>query len=141
MAYEITITKLNRKESIDFAALPAASQTFVINYGLRQLLNDSFVSGETHEERVDLLDRKLSKLFEGTLHVREGGSRESDPLAREITKLATAKTSEHFKKKGVKAANIDPEQWKVVLGKFRVHPKLVELAKAIHAHAVSIEIE
>ena len=83
----------------------------------------------------------------GTELIRDGDSSailsESDPLAREITKLATAKTAEHFKKKGVKSTQIDPAQWKEVLGKFRVHPKLIELAKAnvAAASAVTIELE
>ena len=141
--YSITLGKLNRVVEIDESKMPMQSKDFVTNYGLKQLLNDSFVSGESDEERNDLVNRKIEKLYAGTLSIRDGGTRESDPLAREITKLATAKTAEHFKKKGVKSTQIDPAQWKEVLGKFRVHPKLIELAKAnvAAASAVTIELE
>lgn len=141
--HSIRIGKLNHDVAINDEKMPMQSKDFVFNYGLKQLLNDSFVSGETDEERHNLLERKVEKLYAGTLSIRDGGTRESDPLAREITKLATGKTSEHFKKKGVKAAAIDPAQWKVVIGKFRAHPALIELAKANveAANAVEIEIE
>lgn len=141
MTHVIRVARLDRNESIDFDALPEASKSFVIVYGLKQLLNDSIVSGESNEERNGLLDKKLDKLFEGTLSIRDGGTRESDPLARAITRLATSKTADHFKKLGVKTTQIDPAQWKEVLGKFRAHPKIVALAEKEVAEAADISVD
>lgn len=141
MTHVIRVARLDRNESIDFDALPEASKSFVIAYGLKQLLNDSIVSGESNEERNGLLDKKLDKLFEGTLSIREGGTRESDPLARAITRLATGKTADHFKKLGVKSTQIDPAQWKEVLGKFRAHPKIIALAEKEVAESEDISVD
>lgn len=141
MTYTIRVARINRNEVVDFDALPAKSKDFVINYGLKQLLNDSIVSGETDSERNGLLDKKLDKLFEGTLDVREGGTRESDPLARAITRIATGKTAEHFRKLGIKTTQINADDWKVILGKFRVHPKIIALAEKEVAESADITIE
>lgn len=120
-----------RTVEIDWDALPAASKSFVINYGLKQLLADSHVSGKTADEKLGLLDKKLDKLLEGTLSIRSGGTREGDPVAKELTKLATAKVMNHITKKlGKKVKDISKEDMAALMAKARALPALIEQAKA-----------
>ena len=135
-----TFNILGKAVEIDFDALPAGSKDFVINYGLKQLLADSHVSGETPDEKLGLLNKKLDKLMEGTLHIRTA-TRDGDPVAREITKLATAKTAEHFKKLGHPVSKVAKADVDAIMAKFRAHPKLIELAKANVEAASGLEIE
>lgn len=134
---DIRIARLNRNESIDFDALPNASKDFVIVYGLKQLLNDSIVSGESDDERNGLLDKKLDKLLEGTLSIRDGGTRETDPVAVELTKLATTKTRAEFK--GTKKP--DPAAWAASMVKWRANTKLQAMAKRNAEELAEISIE
>lgn len=83
----VTIGKLNESVEIDFGALPEVSQAFIIQYGLKQLLNDALVSGETDDERRGLVHKKLDGLKSGML--RSASTRTSDPVAREVKRLAT----------------------------------------------------
>lgn len=135
-----TIHTLGRAIEIDYDALPAKSKEFIINYGLKQLLADSHVSGKTNDEKAGLLDKKLDKLFEGTLDIRES-TREGDPVAREVTKLATVRTEAHFKKLGHKIKDVSKEDFRIILNKFRAHPKLIAIAEANVAAADAAIIE
>jgi hypothetical protein len=131
-----------RTETIDFAALPIASQEFVVNYGLKQLLADSHVSGKTLEEKEGLLDKKLDKLFEGTLAIRSSGPRDGDPVAKELTKLATAKVHAHIKTKlKLKVADVDKEDMAALMAKARAMPALIAQAEANVAALAGIEVE
>lgn len=136
----IKIAKINRSESIDFDALPQKSKDFVVNYGLKQLLNDSIVSGESDEERNGLLDKKLDKLLEGTLDIRES-TRETDPLAKEITRLAEDQTAKHFAKQGVKKSKVASADWTIVVNKYRAHPAIIAKATELAAMKADVEVE
>ena len=138
--HTITISKVNRKVDVDFDALPEKSKAFVINYGLKQLLNDSIVSGESDDERNGLLDKKLDKLLEGTLDIRES-TRETDPLAKEITRLAEDQTAKHFAKQGVKKSKVASADWTTVLNKYRAHPTIIAKAQEMVAMKADVEIE
>jgi len=139
--HTIRVAKIARDVQLDFDALPESSKLFVVNYGLKQLLNDAIVSGETDDERNGLLDKKLDKLREGTMSVRDSSGRSGDPLARQITALATERTEAHFKKLGVKRKDVASADWTTVLNKFRAHPKIIETATAMVAAKATDEIE
>lgn len=128
-----------RVVNIDYDALPQQSKDFVINYGLKQLLADSHVAGKTPDEKAGLLDKKLDKLLEGTLDIRTS-TRGGDPVARELTKLATLRTEAHFKKLGHKIKDVAKADHAAIMAKFRAHPKLVELAKANVEASDAIEL-
>ncbi len=127
----MTFAPLGKDVNVDVDALPETSRAFAMAYGLRQLLADSHVSGKTPDEKQGLLDKKLDKLFEGTLHVRSGGTREGDPVARELTKLATAKVHKHITVKlGKKVKDVSADDMKTLMAKARALPALIEMAKA-----------
>lgn len=136
-----TITTTVKTVEIDFEALPAESKAFVIQYGLGQLLRDSYVSGKTADEREGLLNKKVDKLINGTLSIRESNGRGADPLAREITRLSELATINHFAKKGLKKAKVASADWTVVLNKFRVHPTIAEKAAVNVAAMGEIEVD
>jgi hypothetical protein len=138
--HTINVNKIARSVEIDFDALPEASKAFVVNYGLKQLLNDSIVSGEDDGERNGLLDKKLDKLREGTLDIRES-NRETNPLAREVTRRAELATVSHFAKKGLKKSKVESADWTAVLNKFRVHPTIVAQAEKAVAESAEISLD
>lgn len=72
--------------TIDFETLPEASRAFIINYGLRQYLNDGAAvakdwtppEGETRtieEEKTRRVNDRLTKLREGTVAERASAGR------------------------------------------------------------------
>lgn len=138
----IVINTLGADHSIDWDALPQASKDFVVHYGLKQLLADSHVSGKSADEKEGLLNKKLDKLLEGTLAIRDGGTRTGDPVARELTKLATAKVDAHITKKlGKKVKDVSKTDYATLMAKARALPALQEQAKANVEAAAEIEVE
>lgn len=125
MTINIRVARINRDVAVNWDDIPNASRDFVINYGLKQLFNDSIVSGKTDGERNGLLGKKLSKLMDGTLSVREGGTRESDPIAKELTRLATLKTAAKFK--GVKKPDL--KAWADSMAAYRAMPAMLAQAE------------
>lgn len=130
-----------RTVEINWSYLPKASQDFVINYGLKQLLADSHVAGKTPEEKSGLLDKKLDKLRNGTLSVRESSGREGDPVARELTKLATIAVHKHITEKlGHKVKDVSKEDMATLMTKARANPARQALAKANVEAEAAIEL-
>lgn len=76
----ILIKKANKTISVDWDAMPAHAQQFIIEYGLRQKLNDSGASATIKELGTDeagnqafaLAEKTLSALMEGDISVRVG---------------------------------------------------------------------
>lgn len=90
----IPLIKINQHVDVDYDALPDVSKTHIVNYGLRQLLNDAMVSGETDSERRGLADKRLANLVAGVLRA----ARESDPVEAEIRRLAIARAKADWKR-------------------------------------------
>ena len=77
----VQIRKINAQVEVDFDALPETSKAFVIDYGLKQLLNDSVASKDDKLEIADTVDRKLAALVDGSVRISSTG-RASNPLAK-----------------------------------------------------------
>jgi len=57
---------------IDFAALPEASQAFVVTYGLKQYLADGAAGAENHDQLVEGVNARVEKLLSGDLSRARG---------------------------------------------------------------------
>ena len=77
----VQIRKINTQVEVDFDALPETSKCFVIDYGLKQLLNDAVASKDDKLEIADTVDRKLTALVDGSVRISSAG-RASNPLAK-----------------------------------------------------------
>lgn len=134
----VKIGALNETREVDFAALPANSQAFVIQYGLKQLLNDALVSGENVEEKRGLVDKKLDGLRSGNLR---STAERSDALQAEVNKIALKLARDKFRKDGKKlvdyAAGIDAYAKELIATK----PIITETAKANIAATLAISID
>lgn len=118
MTQSIHVSKANQSFDIDFAALPEASQAFVINYGLRQLLNDSVASVSTKnfpeasaeelvETAVDTVTGKIQALLDGTIGIR--ATTERDPLKVIMRQIANDMLSGALRAAGKKKKDIAKE--------------------------------
>lgn len=129
MRYIINIARINHAKSVDFDQLPDSSQEFVIDYGLKQLLADSIVSGTTDDERHALLEKKFQKLLDGTLAIRT--SSERDPFGKELTRLANIAVDNHITKKlGLKLKDVSKEDRATLMARARANEKRIAEAKA-----------
>ena len=129
MSIKTAETAAIEKLHAEWDNLPETTREFYIHYGIKQNVQDSHVAGKTLDEKEGLIAKKLAKALAGTLDIRES-NRESDPVAREVTKLAVAKTDAHFRAKGIKAKDVSKADYKNVLDQFRNHPKIVALAES-----------
>jgi hypothetical protein len=136
MTLAVTIAALNRSESIETSDLPDASIEFLLNYGAKQLLNDSHVSGESAAEKAALVDKKLKKLYDGTLSIRD--SNRGDALATEIKRLARKLAGDWFRKNGIKDKDIAEADWKEKVNEYAGKAKVIETAKANVAAAEAL---
>lgn len=89
---------------IDFDQLPEASKRYLVAYGLRQSLSDSFASAKDAAEFEAMLDKRVTSLLEGTVGMR-GGS--GDPVAREAKRLAEIEVKGALRKANVTISKVD----------------------------------
>lgn len=82
MTYSINVNKLNESVAVDFEALPDNAKQYVIEYGLKQIVNDSHSGIKDKEEVKAVIERKLQALAEGNITIRRGGS--SNPHSRVV---------------------------------------------------------
>jgi hypothetical protein len=80
----------------DIEAILAKSQDYVVAYGIKQSLADSFAGAKNYAEKNKLsvedavgvlFDKRLRKLLEGTMDIREV-TRSTDPVKTETRRLA-----------------------------------------------------
>lgn len=83
---EVTVSNGNG----GYATLPPASVVYLVTYGLKQSLADSFASAKTQDEFDGMLSKRIKKLMEGTMSFREGTG-PVDPFESECIRIATAK--------------------------------------------------
>ena len=99
----IAVSKAQENYAVDFTALPQASQDFIINYGLRQYLNDA-VAGikpdQTAEAQTAVANR-MQQLTSGTVGVRAVA--EKNPVKAE----AKREVLRALKAKGIKADTVE----------------------------------
>lgn len=99
-------------------ALGAASIGYLVAYGAKQSLADSYASAKDQAEFDAFLDKRLAKILAGTMSIREAGT-PSDPFESEVIKLAKARLSAIAAKKGAKLPKVDSDEYKALLAKVR----------------------
>lgn len=88
----------SRDVAIDIDELPEASLRFLITYGLKQKLADSYAGAKDANEVEARLDTVLGKIAEGTLAERTRAS--GDAVEREMVKIAREMLANALKAQG-----------------------------------------
>ena len=117
---QISIQKIGQSVDVDFQALPQLSQEFIINYGLRQILNDchSSITLKSKAEYQDdhaifaadvmnAVNAKLAAIVAGDLTTRRGSGQPADPVEREALKIAREELTAAVKAKGKRIKQIE----------------------------------
>lgn len=121
----ITINKTNATREIDFDSLPDNAKSFVIEYGLKQLLNDchSSIARKDYESQEDFekdvhekVDAKITSLKDGSLTIRSASVRApADPVGKEVHKIANDILLEAIRAHGTTKKAIGAEKWNALL--------------------------
>lgn len=75
--------------SIDFDALPEASKSFIVNYGLKQYLADGMAGADNYAEAAQGIEARVAKLQSGDLSRARGeGTAKADTVEGRALKLA-----------------------------------------------------
>ena len=67
--YELSvgIGKTGQSVVVKWDDLPELSKRHVLDYGIRQILNDARASAKTDDEAVSMVEKRLENLLSGTL--------------------------------------------------------------------------
>lgn len=87
--YTISLKKAETNVFVDFANMPEVSKAHILEYGLRQILNDAMASAKDKDEAESFAMKRLGNLMTGTL--RASPNREADPVKAEAVRIATGK--------------------------------------------------
>ena len=113
----ISIAKAGESVTVDFDALPEVSQKYIIEYGLRQSLNDATASLKRDDYETDddfkaaalaVANKKLDGILSGEL--RQSAGRIGDPVEAEYMRLAVAAISTAIVNKGGKLKDYTMKQ-------------------------------
>jgi hypothetical protein len=138
----IRIAKFDQSVDVDWDALPLESKRYIIEYGLRQNLNDR-VAGESEAlAGMTLVVDRVTNLMSGEFRV--GGGRESDPVKSEAKRLAVVAVRLAIRKAGKKLAEYEDQISGLVKRYLEKNPGTFDTAKTNvgargTAEAVSLE--
>jgi hypothetical protein len=134
---DINIGKLNETVDVDVDRLSAEVMTYVVRYGLTQILNDAHSSvtekaypdADEREEAVHgLVHKKLDALYSGEIRVN---AVRGDAVQRMALDMAEKIAKDIWRKSGKKVTDVDAKGWRakaeIVLEK---KPELLDRAKA-----------
>jgi len=134
----IPITSTGKLFEVDFDALSDSIKLQLAIHGLKQKINDCRGAWETEEEKDAASEKTLDAIMRGEFRAN-GASRTSDPVGKEITRLANNLADQWAKKQSGKLADVRKSQaYKDEVTKFRVHPKVVAKAKELVAEAAEL---
>lgn len=80
--------------AVNGKTLSATAVAYLIHYGLKQSLADSYASAKTAEEKLGMFNARLDKIISGEMTIGAGGGGKLDPiekLAREMASVAIRK--------------------------------------------------
>ena len=88
--YVVGLKKAQADLAVDFAGMPEAAKAYVLEYGLRQVLNDAMSSGDKAkpDECKAMALKKLDALMRGEIRAQREGGGSADPVGREAMRLA-----------------------------------------------------
>lgn len=107
-----TVITLNEK------LLPTASIEYLLSYGLKQCLADSYSSAKDQAEFDAMLGKRIDKLIAGTMSIRESAS-PVDPFEAEVIRLAKIRLAAIAKKQGKTLPKVATDEYKTLLDRVR----------------------
>lgn len=117
VAAEITIDADGVTVTLDGQPLNEAGLRYVITYGLKQSLADSYASAKTPAEFDAFLSKRIERIIAGTITVRQNGA--SDPFEAECLRIATAQVIAIAAKAGVALPKRASDEFKALVARRR----------------------
>jgi hypothetical protein len=116
---ELGIAKSDAIEvTLDGKKLPAASVEYLLTYGAKQSLADSYSSATDQKDFDAMLGKRFDAIIDGKMTFREGGS-PIDPFEAECLKLAKVRLVAAANKQGKKLPKVSTEKYKALLAAVR----------------------
>lgn len=120
---------------VDMEALSADMLMQLAIHGLKQKLNDCRGAWETISEKDAATEKTLDAILRGEFRAN-GATRTSDPVGREITRLATNLADQWARKQSGKLVDVRKSQaFKDKVAAFRLNEKVIAKAKELVAEA------
>lgn len=99
---------------IDGTAVKVETIDYLLAYGLKQSLSDSYASAKDQAEFDAMLFKRLTKILEGTMGIREAGA-PRDPFEAECIRLAKLRLAAIAKKQGKTLPKVASDAYKAML--------------------------
>lgn len=125
---QVRIAKFNTAVNVDWDALPESAKQHIIEYGLRQNLNDRIASEDNDVKGMELIRARIKALMSGEF--RSTGGRESDPVVTESKRLATVAIKKALVANGHKLKDHEDHMSGYVDEYLKAHPETTAIAKA-----------
>jgi hypothetical protein len=120
---------------VDFSELSQDIIMQLAAHGLKQKVNDCRGAWETVDEKDAASQKTLDAIMRGEFRAN-GATRTSDPVGREITRLANNLADQWAKKQNGKLVDVRKSQgYRDAVAKFRLNEKVIAKAKEIVASA------
>lgn len=117
---ELGIAKADAVEvTLDGKKLPAASVEYLLTYGAKQSLADSYSSATDQKDFDAMLGKRFDSILAGKMTFREGGGAPADPFEAECVKLAKVRLVAAANKQGKKLPKVSTEKYKALLAAVR----------------------
>lgn len=129
--------------AVAFAALPQASQDFIVRYGLKQYLADGVAGAESQEDFNAGVEERLGRLKSGDLSRTKGdGAKKPDTETGRAQKLAKDAIRAKIKAAGLETT---PEQREEIFAKFfadeeKMKPFVAEAKRQLAAEKATGDI-
>lgn len=106
---------LVREFDVDFNSLPGEALHYLLDYGFKQSVADSYASATTAAEFESAIEERVQRILDGTMSSR---SRETDSLKLEMRKIGHAAVSGALKKKGIKLNSVTAEKMRELVSDY-----------------------
>lgn len=136
---QITIAKTHTL-NVDFEAFSDDVKAFVINYGVKQLLNDAAASGKGAEEKLGMAQKKLDRLVNGEITLQRASA--LDDVTKEARVIARDLVRRELAKKGQSLKDIDKTVLQKLIIQVAMESEITdEAAKRIAARSAAPNVD
>lgn len=127
MILTINVSKAKRSFNVDWDLLPPEARRHIIEYGLRQNLNDRVASAESVGEAEGLVMKRIDALYANEF--RTSGGRENDPVVTEAKRLAEVEVRRAIRKAGYKIKEYEDQIPSLVKNYIAANPDVIAFAE------------